>query len=154
MQFCFCPLTQENARIIADSWKYEGEYAFYDMTADPEDYAEFVDPVLRNESDCLEAKSGNELAGYFSVSRDGDALEIGLGLKPSHCGKGLGREFVNQILQYLEKHYAFRRITLIVAEFNLRAQKVYRSCGFVITEKFVQQTNGGEYPFLRMERQR
>ena len=65
MLFCFQKLSQKNALIIADNWKYDGEYAFYDMTADPEDYEEFVDEKLRNENDHFEAIMEGDLVGFF-----------------------------------------------------------------------------------------
>lgn len=41
--FHFKKLQQKHALMIANEWKYEGEYAFYDMTADQQDYEEFID---------------------------------------------------------------------------------------------------------------
>ena len=41
-------MRQSEAVEIADRWKYDGEYAFYDMTADPEDYREITTPALRD----------------------------------------------------------------------------------------------------------
>lgn len=38
MTFEFQRLSQNNALIIANRWKYDGAYSFYDMTADLEDY--------------------------------------------------------------------------------------------------------------------
>jgi [ribosomal protein S18]-alanine N-acetyltransferase len=43
MDFSFQIITQEQAEDIAYNWKYDGEYAFYDLTADEEDLAEFLD---------------------------------------------------------------------------------------------------------------
>jgi ribosomal-protein-alanine N-acetyltransferase len=40
-----------------------------------------------------------------------------------------------------------------VAEFNERARKVYERVGFVTTRSFEEETNGGTYPFLEMERE-
>ena len=42
-------LTQKNAETIADTWKYPGIYAFYNMTADPEDYEEIVTAQMRRD---------------------------------------------------------------------------------------------------------
>lgn len=42
-------ITQKTAQMIADEWHYPGQYAFYDMTADPEDYAELVSPEKRGD---------------------------------------------------------------------------------------------------------
>ena len=42
-------MEQSGAAEIADCWKYGGEYGFYDMTADPEDYQEIMSPELRGD---------------------------------------------------------------------------------------------------------
>ncbi len=39
-------MTQDIAFHTADDWKYPNEYSFYDMTEDPEDYAEIVSEDL------------------------------------------------------------------------------------------------------------
>lgn len=43
MELVFRPLTQIHALEIANEWKYDDIYSFYDMTADAEDYKEFID---------------------------------------------------------------------------------------------------------------
>ena len=49
MRFNIEPLTQSDAETIA-TWHYDGEYAFYDAEADPEDLEELLDPALRGDS--------------------------------------------------------------------------------------------------------
>lgn len=41
-------LSQRNAEDIAKNWHYEGNYSFYDMKNDMEDYEEIISPKLRN----------------------------------------------------------------------------------------------------------
>lgn len=153
MNFTFEELTQENAVEIANNWKYSGEYAFYDMTADPEDYAEFVDEEARKENGYFQAVSAGKLAGYFCVFQQGTEIEIGLGLRPDLCGRGMGSEFTTAILEYMDSHYHCEKYVLHVALFNQRAIKTYRRCGFQDAKVFMQETNGGVYDFLRMEKQ-
>ena len=152
MLFCFQKLSQKNALIIADNWKYDGEYAFYDMTADPEDYEEFVDEKLRNENDHFEAIMEGDLVGFFCVVRDNSEMEIGLGLRPDLCGKGIGKDFVHQIVKYIETHYTYTKLIMKVASFNQRAIKVYRQCGFKVCGNTEQHSNGGIYSFTVMEK--
>lgn len=150
MKFEFKKLTQKDALIIADEWKYENEYSFYDMTADEDDYDEFINEDLRENDNCFKAIYNNELVGYFSVGIKNQEIEIGLGLKPSYCGKGYGKDFLNQILDFIKQNYSYNLITLSIATVNKRAIKVYHSCGFIDKCKFMQKTNGGEYEFLKM----
>lgn len=103
MTFDFQRLSQSNAVVIANEWKYDGVYSFYDMTADLEDYEEFIDETLRNKNDHYQAVANNELAGFFCVIQEGPMIEIGLGLKPDFCGKGAGKGFVNQIVNFIDK---------------------------------------------------
>ncbi len=57
-------MTQDIALHIADDWKYPDEYSFYDMTEDPEDYAEIVSEDLRGDRYYLVFEN-NILIGYF-----------------------------------------------------------------------------------------
>lgn len=144
-------MTQAGAREIADEWTYDGPYAFYNMKADPEDYAELVDETQRNRNDWYEAVAGGQLAGFFCVMRQAGTLELGLGLRPELCGKGLGKDFLRQILTYLASRYHYDELVLSVAVFNRRAIRVYRACGFQDAGVFRQKTNGGVYEFLKMK---
>lgn len=154
MPFTFNRLQQRNALIIADDWKYEEPYSFYDMTSDPDDYNELVDEQLRNGSEYFEATVNGELIGFFSLSVTADEIEIGLGLRPDCCGKGIGREFVNSIIGYINDNYSYGTLSMSVATFNLRAIKAYEACGFVKQTTYMQRTNGGEYEFVKMIKQR
>ena len=124
------------------------------MTEDPEDYEEFVDEDLRNANDHYQAMAGGGLAGFFCVVRDGPVIELGLGLRPDLCGKGVGKDFVDQIVGFTGAHYQFDKLAVHVAAFNQRAVKVYRSCGFRDVKVIQQGSNGGVYEFLVMEKVR
>lgn len=146
-------MDQQSAREIADRWKYGGEYAFYDMTADPEDYAEITSPEQRGER-YFSVFSGSALAGFFCVEREGTAVELGLGLRPDLTGQGLGQAFLRTVLWYVEERFAPEAIRLSVASFNQRAVKVYERAGFERTGTARVSTNGGIYEFVMMERRR
>lgn len=150
MELVFRPLTQIHALEIANEWKYDGIYSFYDMTADPEDYEEFVDENLRNKNDHYEAWENDEFIGFFCVIQENASIEIGLGMRPDICGKGKGNQFIRQIVDFLEHNYTFDRLILNVAVFNERAIKVYRSCGFKDLEITKRSSNGGVYEFLTL----
>ena len=93
-------MKQSEALEIADRWKYDGEYAFYDMTADPEDYEEITSPDLRGDR-YFSVFSGDDLMGFFCVEqRDGD-IAMGLGLRPDLTGQGRGGAFLAGILQFV-----------------------------------------------------
>lgn len=82
-------MRQPEAEEIADSWKYDGEYAFYDMTADPEDYEEIMSPDLRGDR-YFSVFDDDVLIGFFCVEREGRDAALGLGLRPDLTGRGEG----------------------------------------------------------------
>ena len=143
-------MRQPEALEIADHWKYDSEYAFYDMTADPEDYEEIVTPELRGDR-YFSVFDNNELIGFFCVEQDGTDIEIGLGLRPDLTGHGRGKDFLEEILSFVRKNYSFEVIRLDVASFNQRAIKVYERVGFIKVGTSRVHTNGGIYDFTLME---
>ncbi|AUD15001.1 MULTISPECIES: GNAT family N-acetyltransferase [unclassified Planococcus (in: firmicutes)] len=150
MDYIFQAMTQEQAEDIAASWRYQGEYSFYDMNADPEDLEEFLDPEKR-EGVYFVVLSQNELIGFYSFQQsDKDTVDIGLGMKPELTGKGNGAAFLAAGLEFAKIRYRPKNMTLSVAVFNERAIKLYKKLGFKETESFVQATNGGQYDFVKM----
>ncbi len=144
-------LTQENAETIADTWKYPGIYAFYDMTADPEDYKEIITPELRGDH-YFQVVDDGELFGFFSLEEDEDGVELGLGIKPELTGCGRGEAFVRLILDFIVEGSGQGPVRLAVAEFNERAITVYRRLGFVETRRYEQKTNSSVHRFVEMEK--
>ncbi len=76
----------------------------------------------------------------FPVGKDKQGL--GLGMKPEYCGKGQGEEFLQTILQFIEENISVKSLTLSVADFNQRAQKLYLHCGFNVIKRQPQESNG------------
>lgn len=143
-------LSQKNAEEIANEWKYEEKYSFYNMTEDPEDYEEIISPVLRK-SNYFQVVENNELFGFFVLEQSADIVDMGLGMKPELTGNGLGSQFISLIIIYVKQHYSVSTIRLNVAKFNIRAQKCYEKSGFIKTREYQQPTNGALYPFVEME---
>ncbi len=152
MNFQFSPMSQSEAAQIAD-WHYEGIYSFYDMKNDPEDLQELLSPKLRGEN-YWSAVSDGELIGFIAVYPDRDSVELGLGLRPNLTGKGIGSAFLYAAQTFIQEHYPFAiTLSLAVASFNIRAQKVYEKAGFLVCGQETVSTNGGQYPFILMEKQ-
>jgi ribosomal-protein-alanine N-acetyltransferase len=148
----FTPMSQDDAEQIAD-WRYEPPYDFYDARADESELVLLLDPERRRDRTFSARDDTGELVGFFTYAPDGAALVVGLGLRPDVTGQGLGIPFVEQGLEFARGRYAPQRFRLSVAEFNERARKVYEQVGFVTTRSFQEETNGGTYPFLEMERE-
>jgi [ribosomal protein S18]-alanine N-acetyltransferase len=147
--YIFTKMTDEMAEEIAFQWKYEGDYSFYDMTADEEDLQEFLES---DRAGYYLVKKEDDIIGYFSFEETGgEELEIGLGMKPGLTGKGMGLDFVTEGVRYALEQYPGRVPVLSVATFNERAIRVYEKAGFVRLGTFMQDTNGSTYEFLKMK---
>ncbi|MFP7494928.1 GNAT family protein [Terribacillus saccharophilus] len=142
-------LSQSEAESIAYTWKYEGEYRFYDMDQDEEDLALFLDPRER-EDKIFAVKQKEELIGFLSVDIVEADAQIGFGIRPDLTGRGIGQGFVAFLVKAVQDMYQPTTISLAVAAFNQRAITVYERVGFRETERFNQFTNGAAYPFVRM----
>lgn len=129
------PMSQEYACRIAE-WNYEGIYSFYNHHSS--NIEEFMDGTHFAGVD----ETGG-LIGYFCFGSDARIptleeqvyqdgfLDIGMGLRPDLCGKGLGLPFMEAGLAYAGGRYRTASFRLSVAAFNERAVKVYRRAGFV-----------------------
>jgi [ribosomal protein S18]-alanine N-acetyltransferase len=147
----FEKMTQQQAEEIAYNWHYDGEYSFYDMEADKEDLAEFLNPELRGDS-VFTVNKCEEIVGYFSVNQTTAATcDIGLGMRPDLTGSCMGLDFLKAGMDFVKSRFKPEIITLSVAMFNQRAIKVYRKMGFKELDTFMQDTNGDTYEFIRME---
>ncbi|MDX8361476.1 GNAT family protein [Cytobacillus sp. IB215316] len=151
MTYDFTKMSQKQAEDIALNWHYDGDYSFYDMEADQEDLAEFLDVNKRRDYYYV-VKKENEIIGFMSFIETATSIvDIGLGLKPKLTGHGLGLDFLRAGLNYAKTKYKPQKITLSVAIFNKRAIKVYKKAGFVEGRAFMQNTNGGSFEFIFME---
>ncbi|MGM7682557.1 GNAT family N-acetyltransferase [Cytobacillus sp. Hm23] len=151
MTYDFTKMSQEQAEDIAFNWHYDGDYSFYDMEADQEDLAEFLDVNKRRDYYYV-VKREDKIIGFMSFIETVTAIiDIGLGMKPELTGHGLGLDFLRAGLNYAKKKSKPQKITLSVAIFNERAIKVYKKAGFVEGRTFEQITNGGLFEFISME---
>ena len=151
MAYEFSVMTQEQAENIAFNWHYDGEYSFYNMEADKEDLAEFLNLEERGNSTFAVTKE-YELVAFFSFSQVADrTFDISLGMRPDLTGKGNGMTFLRASINFIQSEFKPEKITLSVATFNQRAIKSYRKLGFKDVETFIQDTNGSTFEFLKME---
>ena len=151
MQFRFEPMNESYAHAIAN-WHYPGRYAFYDMDQDREDLEELLDPHSWTGKYCAVVNERGELIGFFCFEKEDEAVVIGLGLRPDRTGEGLGQAFVEAGLEYAKIKFDPATFRLKVATFNQRAIRVYEKVGFKPDGVFMNETNGGQFEFLRMER--
>ncbi len=149
-RYLFRQMDDADARDLS-SWRYEPPHDFYAPAADPDDLAELLDPVRRENVYFAVLDDENHLVGFFQFEGEGEAANIGLGLRPNLTGKGLGAEFILSGLAFARERFSPERFTLSVATFNGLAISVYERAGFRRGEGYSHETNGGEHGFLRME---
>ena len=125
-----------------EGWRYEPPYDFYDGD---------VDPVLNPER-FYAALGEDGLVGFYYFEEKGDALEVGLGLRPELTGRGLGLEFLAAGLEFGRRRFRPARTILNVAAFNERAITVYERAGFRETGRHVRHfERWGDVEFVEME---
>jgi [ribosomal protein S18]-alanine N-acetyltransferase len=150
--FRFRPLTQADAEAIA-AWHYAEPYTFYDWIADPDDLAELLDPETRGEAYAAVDGSDGDLIGFFSSKpKESGTIEVGLGLRPEHTGRGLGLAFVEAGLEEIRSRLDPKEFSLAVATFNRRAITVYERAGFREVRRYTHHTNGSDWEFVEMRR--
>jgi RimJ/RimL family protein N-acetyltransferase len=137
-------------------WQYDAPYELYSFTGASETLEELLDGTYYGV--CNEY---NEIIGYFcfgdnaQVPGGRDAklytgecvVDIGLGMKPTLTGKGLGISFLQAGLQFAKEQFRPEKIRLSVAAFNERAIHLYMKAGFQKKVSFMSR--GRE--FLLME---
>jgi ribosomal-protein-alanine N-acetyltransferase len=143
-------MSEDEAETVI-SWKYPGEYGFYDMTRDVEDMAELRSGRVR-ESKYRSVYVDEALVGFFEFAVEDDVVEVGLGLRPDLTGRGLGADFLEAGLGFARERFRPARFQLRVAAFNERAIKVYERAGFVRDMAYVHDFYGAPYDYLVMSR--
>jgi ribosomal-protein-alanine N-acetyltransferase len=129
-----------------ETWRYQPPYNFYDGD---------VEPVLNPERFYEALDERGELVGNLYFEEKGDALEIGLGLRPDLVGRGLGLDFVRAGVEFGRERFRPARVILNVATFNERAIKVYERAGFREVGRHVRSFERfGDVEFVEMEEQR
>lgn len=132
------------------TWSYPQPYGIYSMTEDQETLLELMSGsyyvVLSDDSD-------PRVIGYFcfgvsaripikeaqeAYKIEGDILDIGLGLAPDLCDKGLGKAFMKLGMSFAQQMWSNKRFRLTVADFNKRAIKTYQALGYKTHATFIR----------------
>lgn len=153
MKLRLAEFTEEHAREICD-WKYDGEYSVYN-------YPKWEKVTIDKWAVAIEEKRKSEFAaviddcshlcGYIRLVNKNEYILIGIGLKPSLCGRGLGNTLMELVKTQCRKLYPNKNIVLEVRSFNERAIRCYKRAGFKITDTYIKDTPIGTGEFFRME---
>lgn len=149
---CLSPLSEPEAREIC-TWRYDGVYAVYNFS----DW----DKVVRNhwaladkeqrEAEFLSVRLEEELIGYGRIFLHEGKAFIGIGLKPTWCGRGYGGPVMVELVKECRRRYPETPIALEVRSFNRRALKCYQKVGFKVKARYHKDTPIGGDDFYYME---
>lgn len=135
-------------------WKYEGEYSIYNYPKwdkiSSDKWGITIEEKRKSEFNAV-IDDNNYLCGYIRLLNKDEYIFIGIGLKPSLCGHGLGNSLMELVKQQCKKIYPGKKIVLEVRSFNKRAIKCYKRAGFKIDGAYKKDTPLGYSEFVRME---
>lgn len=143
--------TEAEKRLLC-TWKYDGEYALYDMPSYEEMQARqfgLANPRMYVET----FFDGPTLVGFCNLFDDGGEVFFGIGVNPQCCGQGCGAEMTEIMYALSQKLFPGKPLYLEVRTWNRRAIRCYQKAGFTIDGDVIhQKTNAGEGAFYRMLR--
>ena len=135
-------MLEEHAKEVCN-WKYEDEYSVYNLS----DWETVVqnnwELAIKEEREAnfLSVTQKDQLVAYGVITMKNDSVLIGIGLKPSLCGKGLGKEIMRLLIEEGKARFPDAPMALEVRTFNRRAIKCYESIGFEIMDKYRRDTS-------------
>lgn len=146
------------AKIISN-WSYEEPYSIYSFDGSDECIAELMNDFYFHVLNDSEELVGYVCYGYAALVPAGfnagaygrnDVVDIGLGMRPDLCGRGIGTALLKAGLDYGKELFNNGKFRLTVATFNKRAIKVYEKTGFSKENTFVKEFAEGSMEFQTM----
>jgi len=135
------PATDRDVREFV-AWRYKPPYDAYNITTDP---TEAIEYFLASGIHCHTLVDGADVVGYSTFGHDAqvpggdytvDALDIGLGVKPSRTGSGDGHLFVAAVIDHAVARFEPRLLRVTIAVGNERARRVWSNAGFTEISRF------------------
>jgi [ribosomal protein S18]-alanine N-acetyltransferase len=135
VKFTCIPMNEEDARAICE-WRYEGQYAIYNMGSDEGDIKEALAEMLDRRSPHYSVRDEQgDLLGFYAFGTsatishvneptlyaENNTIFMGLGMRPDLTGQGLGLDFIIAELDFARKQFAPNYFRLYVLSHNKRA---------------------------------
>jgi ribosomal-protein-alanine N-acetyltransferase len=137
-------------------WRYTGMYASYNFGLAASLWIGFVQLMFRMLGASLfysVRDAEGDLVGMFSFyPRQGNSIEVGLGMRPDKTGQGAGLAFVQAGLDFARNEFKPTSFQLDVAVFNQRARLVYERAGFTQTGSLTRRIKGRQEEYIKMSR--
>lgn len=145
MKLTFLPVNQKHAIAILN-WRYPFPYDRYNFN--PDNFREDLYNLLDDKNAFFAISNlRGELEGYCTFGSDGrvpggrynnEALDIGMGIRPDLVGHGRAKSYAMAVARYGVNQYQTKQLRVTIAEFNQRAQRVWKQLGFEQIERFIK----------------
>lgn len=122
-------------------------YMPFDPQGNRQDIVTFVNESKRSLSQntdlvMVALDSNGDFAGCCGIHNiTEESVELGLWLKKSSQGKGLGTEIITILIEFLEKNFTFEYILYPVDEENIASRKIPEKLGFIPAKKYKKYKN-------------
>jgi RimJ/RimL family protein N-acetyltransferase len=120
------------------------------------DYTELIHKYKANRYPlAIETLEGKHIGNCTCYDIDEDKAEAQLGImigEREYWDKGYGTDAINTMVNHVFLNTHFKRIYLKTLDWNLRAQKCFRNCGFVLCGWLSR--NGNNFVVMELKRER
>lgn len=133
-------------------WKYEGDYAMYNLPS--------YEELKRNNYSIVDANKqenyrvyyeGERLVGFTNLINEGNTVFLGIGVNPQCLNQKYGQRILKSTLELSKEINGDKPVYLEVRTWNQRAVRAYERSGFMIVATINQKTKIGDGEFYRME---
>ncbi len=110
-------------------------------------------PYLHWHRLAIETRDGRHIGNCVYHNGTGEPNEAELGIMigdPQYRNQGYGTDVISTVVRHIFQDPCYDRIYLHTLDWNIRAQKCFRKCGFVSCGELVR----GEHTFMVMELRR
>lgn len=144
-------ILKEDMAKEACSWKYRGKYKVYNMPYREALMKKYAIGIKESrEKQFIGYKLKGNLIGYGRIREYNNECYIGIGIRPSLCGKGYGKFVMNDLITKAKERYKDKDIVVEVRYFNKRALKCYEKLGFRIVDVY-EIIRGERITFYKMK---
>lgn len=145
-------LTESMAQEIC-RWRYPEEYSVYNFSEWDVVVSNNWDLAVneKRESKFIGILLKEELIAFGRIYEDNTIVYLGIGLKPSCCGIGIGKDIMNLLVKEACHRYPGLIIALDVRSYNERAIKCYKKVGFKEKKRYMKDTVDGQTEYIYME---
>jgi len=141
-------LTTDDKKLIS-LWKYQGDYAKFNYAIEENGW---LDSYCKDECKyCFLAKIEDKILGLFLFIPENEN-EFRVLINPDFLNKGYGKKLTSKALEIAFDTLAFHTVTLIVRQDHPVAIGLYEKLGFKTSSELIQNIEGEDIPFYKMQK--